>query len=103
MTGIMADKELIEAVGKYIDKYYEPDKDDIKMDEEMKSIFDKITNFRKKRKKEKQTNAVKDVQVYYDSDMPDSQEFDAASMKKTKITKGMSSSMATMGRLSRRS
>ena len=60
-----------------------------------KSIFDKITNFRKKRKKEKQTNAVKDVQVYYDSDIPDSQEFDAASMKKTKITKGMSSSMAT--------
>ena len=95
MTGIMADKELIEAVGKYIDKYYEPDKDDIKMDEEMKSIFDKITNFRKKRKKEKQTNAVKDVQVYYDSDIPDSQEFDAASMKKTKITKEMSSSMAT--------
>lgn len=53
--------------------------------------------------KEKQTNAVKDVQVYYDSDIPDSQEFDAASMKKTKITKEMSSSMATMGRLSRRS
>ena len=91
----MADKELIEAVGKYIDKYYEPDKDDIKMDEEMKSIFDKITNFRKKRKKEKQTNAVKDVQVYYGSDMPESEEFDAASMKKTKITKEMSSSMAT--------
>ena len=95
MTGIMADKELIEAVGKYIDKYYEPDKDDIKMDEEMKSIFDKITNFRKKRKKEKQTNAVKDVQVYYGSDMPELEEFDAASMKKTKITKEMSSSMAT--------
>lgn len=46
---------------------------------------------------------MKDVQVYYDSDIPDSQEFDAASMKKTKITKEMSSSMATMGRLSRRS
>ena len=91
----MADKELIEAVGKYIDKYYEPDKDDIKMDEEMKSIFDKITNFRKKRKKEKQTDVVKDVQVYYGSDMPESEEFDAASMKKTKITKEMSSSMAT--------
>ena len=91
----MADKELIEAVGKCIDKYYEPDKDDIKMDEEMKSIFDKITDFRKKRKKEKQTNAVKDVQVYYNSDMPDSEEFDAASMKKTKITKEMSSSMVT--------
>lgn len=37
----MANKELIEEVGKYIDKYYEPGTDDIKMDEEMKSIFDK--------------------------------------------------------------
>ena len=44
----MASKELIEEVGKYIDKYYEPGTDDIKMDEEMKSIFDKITSFRKK-------------------------------------------------------
>ena len=39
----MADKKLIDEVGKYIDKYYEPVKDDIKMDKEMKSIFDKIT------------------------------------------------------------
>ena len=46
----MANKELIEEVGKYIDKYYEPGTDDIKLDEEMKSIFDKITSFRKKRK-----------------------------------------------------
>lgn len=45
----MADKKLIDEVGKYIDKYYEPVKDDIKMDKEMRSIFDKITKFRKKR------------------------------------------------------
>ena len=31
----MADMELIEKVGKYIDKYYEPGTDDIKKDEEM--------------------------------------------------------------------
>ena len=49
----MASKELIDEVGKYIDKYYEPGTDDIKMDEEMKSIFDKITSFRKKRKEQK--------------------------------------------------
>ena len=49
----MADQKLIDEVGKYIDKYYEPVKDDIKMDEEMKSIFDKITKFRKKRAEEK--------------------------------------------------
>lgn len=46
----MASKELIEEVGKYIDKYYEPGTDDIKMDDEMKSIFDKITSFRKRDK-----------------------------------------------------
>ena len=40
----MASKELIEEVGKYIDKYYEPGTDDIKMDEEMKSIFDNVNN-----------------------------------------------------------
>lgn len=39
----MADQKLIEAVGKYIDKYYEPAKDDIKLDKEMLSVFDKIT------------------------------------------------------------
>ena len=44
----MANQKLIDEVGKYIDKYYEPVKDDIKMDKEMKSIFDKITKFRKK-------------------------------------------------------
>ena len=49
----MADKKLIDEVGKYIDKYYEPVKDDIKMDKEMRSIFDKITKFRKKRAEEK--------------------------------------------------
>ena len=56
----MADQKLIDEVGKYIDKYYEPVKDDIKMDEEMKSIFDKITKFRKKRAEEK---ALKKEQV----------------------------------------
>ena len=30
----MADQKLIDEVGKYIDKYYEPVKDDIKMDKE---------------------------------------------------------------------
>ena len=45
----MTRQKLIDEVGKYIDKYYEPVKDDIKMDKEMKSIFDRITRFRKKR------------------------------------------------------
>lgn len=49
----MADQKLINEVGKYIDKYYVPGNDDIKMDAEMKSIFDKITYFRKRRAAEK--------------------------------------------------
>ena len=87
----MANKELIEEVGKYIDKYYEPGTDDIKMDEEMKSIFDKITSFRKKRKEQKKQEAPAD----YETDMFAPAEFDVGSMKKTKITKEMSQTMAT--------
>lgn len=87
----MASKELIEEVGKYIDKYYEPGTDDIKMDEEMKSIFDKITNFRKKRKKQKEQEAPAD----YETDMSAPPQFDVDSMKKTKIIKEMSQTMAT--------
>ena len=52
----MADQKLIDEVGRYIDKYYEPVTDDIKMDQEMKSIFDKITKFRKKRAEVRQMN-----------------------------------------------
>ncbi len=45
----MADQKLISDVGKYIDKYYVPGNDDIIMDKEMESIFDKITLLRQKR------------------------------------------------------
>ena len=38
----MADKKLIDEVGKYIDKYYESVKDDIKMDKEMRCITGRI-------------------------------------------------------------
>lgn len=43
----MADRKLLEDVGKYIEKYYEPAKDDIK-DEEMLNLFDKIPRLRKR-------------------------------------------------------
>lgn len=87
----MASKELIEKVGKYIDKYYEPKNDDVKMDKEMQSIFDKITNFRKRRGKEK----IKESQSDYELDVSAPEEFDTSSMKKTKITKGMSQTIPT--------
>lgn len=90
---IMADQKLIDEVGKYIDKYYEPVKDDIKMDKEMKSIFDKITKFRKKRAEEKalQEEPVKESSLLEDA-LPE--EFDVSTMQKTKIQKGMSSTMS---------
>lgn len=91
----MASKELIEEVGKYIDKYYEPGTDDIKMDEEMKSIFDKITSFRKRREEQKKQEACKEAPAEYGIDMSAPAEFDVGSMKKTKITKEMSQTMVT--------
>lgn len=83
----MADQKLIDEVGKYIDKYYEPVKDDIKMDKEMLSIFDKITRFRKKRAEEK---ALQEQQNQESSQIEETpEEFDVSTMQKTKIKKGI--------------
>ena len=77
----MADQKLISEIGKYIDRYYEPVKDDIKMDKEMKSIFDRITKFRKTRVEESSLS---------ESALP--KEFDVSTMQKTKIKKGVNKS-----------
>lgn len=92
----MPNKELIDAVGRYIDKYYVPGTDDIKLDKEMKSIFDTISDFRSRRAKikleeEKKSETVTDFEI----DESVAIDFDVSSMKKTKITKTMSSTMAT--------
>ena len=89
----MSNQKLIDEVGKYIDKYYEPVKDDIKMDKEMKSIFDKITKFRKKRAAEK-TLREKQIQENSQIEEPSPEEFDVSTMQKIKIKKGMSSTMS---------
>lgn len=92
----MPNKELVDAVGRYIDKYYVPGTDDIKLDKEMKSIFDKISDLRNRRAKikleeEKKSETVTDFEI----DESVAIDFDVSSMKKTKITKTMSSTMAT--------
>ena len=89
----MADQKLIDEVGKYIDKYYEPVKDDIKIDKEMLSIFDKITRFRKKRAEEK---ALQEQQIQESSQIGEStpEEFDVSTMHRIKIKKGMSSALS---------
>ena len=88
----MADQKLINEGGKYIDKYYEPAKDDIKIDKEMLSIFDQITRFRKKRTEQK----VLREEAQYPNSRPEEipEEFDVSTMQKTKIKKGMSSTMS---------
>lgn len=88
----MADQKLINEVGKYIDKYYEPAKDDIKIDKEMLSIFDQITRFRKKRTEQK----VLREGAQYTNSKPEEipEEFDISTMQKTKIKKGMSSTIS---------
>ena len=88
----MADQKLINEVGKYIDKYYEPAKDDIKIDKEMLSIFDQITRFRKKRTEQK----VLREEAQYTNSKPEEipEEFYISTMQKTKIKKGMSSTIS---------
>lgn len=92
----MANKELLENVGKYIEKYYVPESDDIKLDDKMKSIFDQITLFRKKKEEAKRSGVQEDISTSdYEIDESAVADFDVASMQKTKMTHGMSSSLAT--------
>lgn len=88
----MRDQKLYESVGKYIDKYYIDKPDDIKLDKEMKSIFDRISEFRKK-KATKKCNAEEDTDIEIDESAVES--FDVESMQKMKATDAMSSTLAT--------
>ena len=88
----MRDQELYESVGKYIDKYYIDKPDDIKLDKEMKSIFDRISEFRKK-KSAKKYDAEEDADIEIDESAVES--FDVESMQKTKATDPMSSILVT--------
>ena len=83
----MRDQKLYESVGKYIDKYYIDKPDDIKLDKEMKSIFDRISEFRKK-KATKKCDAEEDADIEIDESAVES--FDVESMQKTKATDSMS-------------
>ena len=92
----MSKSDLIESVGKYIDKYYVPETDDIRMDKEMESIFQKIANFRKKRNEAKKEESQEEITTSdYEIDDSVTEEFDVSSMKKTKVFNTMSGTMAT--------
>lgn len=91
----MPKSELIKSVGKYIDKYYIPDNDDIRIDKEMKSIFQKITDFRKR--KAENRNKTTEVISEEDCEIDESEmaEFDISTMQKTKVFNSMSGTIAT--------
>lgn len=88
----MADSKLLEKVGKYIDQYYEPARDDIKLDKEILFIFDKISNFRKRRVQKKKE--AEDAQSLQNLDEADVEHIDLSKMKETRIERGMSSTKA---------
>ena len=88
----MRDLQLYEAVGKYIDKYYIDEPDDIKLDKEMKSIFYKISEFRKTKSSAKDARE-SDSAIDIGENLSES--FDVDSMQKMKITAPMSSTIAT--------
>ncbi len=97
----MVDKKRMEEVETYIKKYYVPNNDDIKLDKEMCTIFERITAFREKRANPKRTK--KNISIEEDvSNTIRSEDdlgtkdisFDVASMEKRKITAGMSSTIS---------
>lgn len=92
----MPSKELLESVDKYIEKYYIPEREDITMDKEMKSIFDVITKFRNKKAESKRDEAIEEPDVAdYEIDEAAVQEFDVSSMQKVKVTNSMAATMPT--------
>ena len=90
----MPKQELVNAVGNYIDKYYVPGNDDIRMDKEMKSIFQKIAEFRKKRSEAKKNQEEIEVSDYEIDDSL-AEEFDISSMQKIKVTNSMSGTLVS--------
>ncbi|MGI6501660.1 MAG: hypothetical protein ACOX1S_12480 [Anaerostipes sp.] len=91
----MPKEELLEAVGRYIDKYYIPGRDDITMDKEMVSIFDKISHFRKKKAENKKKNIEEPDVLDHEINEAAADQFDVSSMQKTKVTASMSSTLPT--------
>ncbi len=97
----MVDKKRMEEVETYIEKYYVPNNDDIKLDNEMCIIFERITAFRENRANQKRTK--KNISIEEDvSNTIRSEDdlgtkdisFDVASMEKRKITASMSSTIS---------
>lgn len=91
----MDKKARIEEVEKYIDKYFIPGNADINIDDkEVKSFFDKITQFRKKKKEQ----PVEPEEVCSSAVLEEEcakPEFDISTAKKTKVIQPLSKTIST--------
>lgn len=92
----MIKEERLKEIKKYIDKYYIPERDDISTDKEKKSIFDKITSFRKKKAESVSECSAEEPMAEacsIDEAAPD--ELDVSTMKEYMVTTSMSYTMPT--------
>lgn len=89
----MASQELIEKVGKYIDRYYKPDKEENMGNQARLSVFDKVTGFRKRHGVEKRQEILREASVDYKSDSSAPDKSAAGSTKEIKAMKAMPQAM----------
>jgi len=95
----MDKQQRLEEVGKYIEKYYVPGNDDIEVDDDqIKGIFDRISEFLAGRKPKQKEETPQEPYLQESSEaeaptasaMSDHPEFDMATAKKKKIIRPMS-------------
>ncbi len=90
----MPSQERLKSVKEYLDKYYVPGNDDIKLDKEMHTIFDKISEFRRRRAEKKtieDSMSVEEFDICEDA-VP---AFDVESMQKSKMVQPMAATIST--------
>lgn len=93
----MVDKERLDAIGKYIEKYYIPGNDDIQLeDTEIKSFFERITQFRERKKSAAaKEEVIEEAAAIPENDETEEPEFDITTAKKVKITQPLGGTMST--------
>lgn len=89
----MASKELIEKVGRYIDKYYKPENEKGATNQKRQSVLDKVTDFRKKHGIEKRQEVLREPPVDYKANMSAFDESDTGRLKEIKAIKAMPQAM----------
>lgn len=94
----MVNKDLLQSIDNYIDKYYVPERDDIVFDKKMESTFDKITRFLTRKKEDSSATPDEPLDDYEICEEAVAQ-FDASSMTKEKLTTPLAATIATNRKL----